>query len=214
MPTVDDIKSPSQPTAAHGAMKRKRPSDEKQKGDKEMKLPDHVYHLAEAANWTSIQRHGLLSASKLLDEAGLVPIDHNQLERAQRLEHTKLPSGVHIRDQRPLPPAALASCLVGLTPAQWYAQINIFLARPESAQPATASRGHKLSSSWIPHDSWPRTVPAWPSRPLTRAMPDDNRRVAAWPPLCHITSGWSQGGPVRRQPWAPRNGNGLNCPWS
>jgi hypothetical protein len=46
------------------------------------KLPNHIYHLAEAANWLSIQRYGLLSASKLLDLAeitgGSISIPHKQ----------------------------------------------------------------------------------------------------------------------------------------
>lgn len=89
-----------------------------------MGLPDRVYHLAEAANWLSIQRHGLLSASNLLDLAGVLGADREQLERGQRLEHTKLPNGVQIRDQRPMPPAGLVGCLVGLTPGEWYGLIN------------------------------------------------------------------------------------------
>jgi hypothetical protein len=89
-----------------------------------MKLPNTVYHLAEESNWPSIQRDGLLSASKLLDAAGLARADRTRLERAQRLAHTELPTGVQIRDQRPMPPAALEACLVGLTPAEWYALIN------------------------------------------------------------------------------------------
>jgi hypothetical protein len=31
---------------------------------------------------------------------------------------------VVIRNQRPMPPAALQKCLIGMTPAQWYALIN------------------------------------------------------------------------------------------
>jgi len=89
-----------------------------------VKLPNTVYHLAEESNWPSIQRDGLLSASKLLDAAGLACADRTRLERAQRLAHTELPTGVQIRDQRPMPPAALEACLVGLTPAEWYALIN------------------------------------------------------------------------------------------
>ncbi|MBW4614097.1 MAG: hypothetical protein KME21_12635 [Desmonostoc vinosum HA7617-LM4] len=89
-----------------------------------MKLPDRVYHLAEAANWPSIQHHGLFCASKLLDLAGLTGAERERLERRQRLEHTELPNGVQIRDQRPMLPAALESCLVDLTPAEWYALIN------------------------------------------------------------------------------------------
>ncbi|WP_442854742.1 DUF7002 family protein [Fischerella sp. PCC 9605] len=34
------------------------------------KLPQHIYHLAETVNWPSIQRHGLLSTSKLLEFSG------------------------------------------------------------------------------------------------------------------------------------------------
>jgi hypothetical protein len=45
-------------------------------------------------------------------------------ERAQRLAHAELPTGVQIRDQRPMPSAALEACLVGLTLAEWYALIN------------------------------------------------------------------------------------------
>lgn len=89
-----------------------------------MELPDRVYHLAEASNWLSIQRHGLLSASNLFDLAGVFGTVRKQLERRQRLEHTALPNGVQIRDQRPMPPAGLEACLVGMTPAEWYGLIN------------------------------------------------------------------------------------------
>ena len=84
-----------------------------------VKLPDRIYHLAEASNWPLIQRDGLLSASRLLSAAGLAG-----LERAQRLAHTELPNLVHIRDQRPMPPTALKNCLCGISPADWYAMIN------------------------------------------------------------------------------------------
>jgi len=50
-----------------------------------MKLPDRVYHLAEASNWLSIQRYGLLSANNLFDLAGLRGSDRKQLEWQQRL---------------------------------------------------------------------------------------------------------------------------------
>lgn len=89
-----------------------------------MELPDCVYHLAEASNWPSIQRHGLLSARHLLDLAGVFGADRERLERRQRLEHTELPNGVQVRDQRPMPPAGLEACLAGMTLAEWYALIN------------------------------------------------------------------------------------------
>jgi hypothetical protein len=89
-----------------------------------MKLPQRIYHLAEAANWPSIRRHGLLSTTVLLDRAGLRGKQRNWLECCQRLEHTELPNGVYVRDQKPLPEEALRKCLVGMTPSQWYALIN------------------------------------------------------------------------------------------
>jgi len=90
-----------------------------------VKLPEHIYHLAEASNWLSIQRHGLLSASRLLSAAGLTGAGRESLERTQRQEHTELPDNRgHIRDQRPMPPAALEKCLCGMSPADWYSMVN------------------------------------------------------------------------------------------
>jgi hypothetical protein len=89
-----------------------------------MKLPDRIYHLAEAANWPSIRRHGLLSAGRLMEVAGLTMSDRDRLMRTQRLTHTELRNGVQIRDQCPMPPTALAQCLCDMEPADWYAMIN------------------------------------------------------------------------------------------
>jgi len=75
-------------------------------------------------NWPSIQRDGLLSATRLLAAAGLAPADRDRLQRAQRRQHTELPNRVHIRDQGPMPPVALERCLCGMTPADWYSTIN------------------------------------------------------------------------------------------
>lgn len=84
-----------------------------------------IYHMSDAANWQSIQRHGLLSASRLLDLAGLDGAERYELERRQRLQARRLPNGAVIRDQRPMPPAALARSLAGgLAPEDWYAEVN------------------------------------------------------------------------------------------
>ncbi|GCE27678.1 hypothetical protein KDA_31620 [Dictyobacter alpinus] len=83
-----------------------------------------IYHMAEAANWPAIQRDGLHSASTLLDFAGILGKDRERLEKHQRLTHTELPNGIQIRDQRPMPAAALANCLIGITPSEWYTLIN------------------------------------------------------------------------------------------
>jgi hypothetical protein len=89
-----------------------------------LKLPPHVYHLAEAVNWPLIQRDGLLSASRLLAAAKLTKPERHTLGRMQRTNHTRLVSGAEIRDQRPMPEAALKSCLVGMEPTEWYALLN------------------------------------------------------------------------------------------
>ncbi|GHO93701.1 hypothetical protein KSF_037490 [Reticulibacter mediterranei] len=83
-----------------------------------------IYHMAEAANWPVIQRNGLHSTSALLDLADICGEDRERLEKQQRLTHTELLNGVQLRDQRPMPPTALANCLIGLTPSEWYALIN------------------------------------------------------------------------------------------
>jgi hypothetical protein len=89
-----------------------------------MTIPPFVYHLAEADNWSSIQRHGLLSTRALLDHIGLERFSRAAVERAYRSTRTILPTGLVIRDQRPMPPLALERCLVGLTVPNWYELLN------------------------------------------------------------------------------------------
>jgi hypothetical protein len=87
-------------------------------------LPTYIYHLAEAINWPSIQRHGLLSASALMDLVPLSAAERKSFEREQRQDHIHLSNGVEIRDQKPMPAKALSRCLVGMQPSDWYALIN------------------------------------------------------------------------------------------
>ena len=87
-------------------------------------IPDQVYHLVEASNWASVQRHGLLSAYELMRLAGLPQAAQKRVSTTQRLQHTMLSDQLAIRDQAPMPPEALQKCLIGMTPAQWYALLN------------------------------------------------------------------------------------------
>jgi hypothetical protein len=89
-----------------------------------MKLPPHIYHLAEAANWPSIRRGGLLSTNALLDLAGVRGDERDGIECCQRPEHMELPNGVQVRDQKPMAANALKEYLVGMKPSEWYALIN------------------------------------------------------------------------------------------
>jgi hypothetical protein len=87
-------------------------------------LPQYVYHLADAANWPSIQQHGLFSTSTLLDMAEMQGKEREQVERQQRTRAITLANGAMIRDQVPMPPTALERCLLGMTPGEWYALLN------------------------------------------------------------------------------------------
>src|SRR5687767_7701617 len=82
-----------------------------------------VFHIAEADNWPSIQRDGLLSAKALFERAGSRVEDRAAI-RKHRPVRAVLGDGTVIRDQSPMPPAALEPCLRGITPAQWYGLLN------------------------------------------------------------------------------------------
>jgi Family of unknown function (DUF7002) len=87
-------------------------------------LPEHAFHIADAENWPSIQRSGLHSTKVLIERARLNGADAAEFV-GYRSRGMRLPSGVRIRDQRPMPPAALERCLdPGLSPAQWYRLVN------------------------------------------------------------------------------------------
>ncbi len=87
-----------------------------------------LYHMAEPGSWPSIRRHGLLSATALLDLFGVGRQDRAALGCARRpsrvvLRHPALGTAV-LRDQKPLSDAALRSCLVDMEPHEWYALLN------------------------------------------------------------------------------------------
>ena len=89
-----------------------------------MNVSPFVYHLAEAENWRSIRRNGLFSTRALLDRTGIDGSMRAVIEREHRPQRTILPNGLIIRDQKPMPPATLERCLVGLTVTQWYELLN------------------------------------------------------------------------------------------
>lgn len=89
-----------------------------------MGLPAQAFHLADAENWPAIQRVGLFSTAALIARAGLDDATAAPY-RGHREFGMRLPSGELIRDQGPMPPAALARCLdAGLTPQDWYDLVN------------------------------------------------------------------------------------------
>lgn len=90
--------------------------------------PTLLYHLAEACTVPSILKHGLLSTARLLHLAGVDEPKRTVLLRGHRRENLCLSETIIIRDQRPMPPAALARALDGgLEPADWYELLNGFV---------------------------------------------------------------------------------------
>ena len=81
-----------------------------------------VYHLLDERNWAAVQAQGLLSTAGLAERSGPEAVARLGL---QRLQGEQLACGAYIRDQRPMPPAALDRCLAGgLRAADWYRLLN------------------------------------------------------------------------------------------
>jgi hypothetical protein len=88
-----------------------------------------LFHMAEIDTWASIQEHGLLSTSALLDLYQVDGSDRVAIEREKRPEIVEikcqgLPTA-RIRDQKPLSDSALEMVLLdNLKPADWYKILN------------------------------------------------------------------------------------------
>jgi len=87
-----------------------------------------LFHMAEEGTWPSIQRHGLLSTSALLDLFEVTgnrrqSIEHEWRPQSVRIEHREHGTAV-IRDQSPMDPRSLGLLLDGLEPTDWYRLIN------------------------------------------------------------------------------------------
>ena len=75
-------------------------------------------------NWEAIQREGLLSTSALVNRAG-VDAGVRSVLSAYRPDGIAAAGVGYVRDQAPMPPAALARCLDDdLTPDDWYGLVN------------------------------------------------------------------------------------------
>lgn len=88
-----------------------------------------LYHMAEDGSWPSIQQHGLLSTSALLTKWGYTGKKREVMESSHRpkkicIYHADYGKAV-IRDQIPMPPEALETCLTtNMIPDEWYKLIN------------------------------------------------------------------------------------------
>lgn len=87
-----------------------------------------LYHMAEEGTWPSIERSGLLSTSALLDHFEIQGHERRGIEATRRPESVRISHPQHgeavIRDQKPLSESALFKCLSGMTPKEWYKELN------------------------------------------------------------------------------------------
>ena len=88
-----------------------------------------LFHVSDGAAWPSIQAHGLLSTSALLDLYGVdEPVrsgfESERRARGMTLRRAGRPD-VLVRDQSPMSDKALLRCLTdGMTPRDWYRLLN------------------------------------------------------------------------------------------
>lgn len=87
-----------------------------------------IYHMAELESWPGIQKHGLLSASALLDLFEVTGETRFAIESQRRSNDVRLSHPLHgdaiIRDNKPMSDGALSRCLNGMSPVEWYRTLN------------------------------------------------------------------------------------------
>lgn len=84
--------------------------------------------MAEAGSWPSVQRHGLLSTSALLDLFEIAGPERDAIEATRRPESIKIThperETAWIRDNKPINDTVLRRTLVGMSEADWYRTLN------------------------------------------------------------------------------------------
>jgi hypothetical protein len=87
-----------------------------------------LYHMAEAGSWPSIQRHGLLSTTALLDLFGIGGAAREAIEASRRAESVSIHHPEHgtawVRDNKPINETVLRRTLAGMSESDWYRTLN------------------------------------------------------------------------------------------
>jgi hypothetical protein len=87
-----------------------------------------LFHMAEEGSWPSIQEHGLLSTTALLDLFEVPAEERYALEAQRRAESVSIHHPVHgtawIRDNKPINETVLRRTLEGMTEEQFYRTLN------------------------------------------------------------------------------------------
>jgi uncharacterized protein DUF7002 len=93
-----------------------------------VELYPRLFHMAEGGSLRSIERHGLLSTSWLLDKFEVVE-GREAIESQRRAQMVTISHPTHgeavIRDQKPMIESRLERCLTGgMSPRAWYELLN------------------------------------------------------------------------------------------
>lgn len=87
-----------------------------------------LFHMAEEGSWPSIQRHGLLSTTALLDLYEISGEERERIESRRRRDSVEVAhhslGKVVIRDNKPINETVLRRTLVGIDEADWYRTLN------------------------------------------------------------------------------------------
>ena len=87
-----------------------------------------VFHMAHRTSWPSIEKHGLLSTTALLELFEYSGPARSKLESQWRPVSVRIEHPVHgiawIRDQAVMPDRDLEAVLIGVTPGEWYEFLN------------------------------------------------------------------------------------------
>ena len=172
---------------------------------------ERLYHLAEAENIASILKHGLMSTERLLNFVRTSEPKRTALLRGLRRDCVRLSENVLIRDQRPMPPAALAGALQdGLVPADWYAA-HTHVQSPVAASPPCFAPGCALRPASVMMSPAALTLLQGKRFRPFRLAPKCERRTRR----LVGRSDFDTGGPIRLAvPTEAANQNGISGPSS
>jgi hypothetical protein len=89
-----------------------------------------LYHMAQLGSWPSVEKHGLLSTTALLDLFEVHGDERFRIESCHRAESVPISHRVYgravVRDQKPMSDRSVGKALKGssLKPTDWYRELN------------------------------------------------------------------------------------------
>ena len=88
-----------------------------------------LFHMAAQGSWPGIQKHGLLSTSRLLDMFDIQGEERFKIEESHRPDSISISNRQYgtavVRDQKPMSESGLKRALQdGLTPREWFKTLN------------------------------------------------------------------------------------------